>query len=276
MNSQPKTLAISQWLEWAISELKKAEIPTPRLDAEIILAHSLRKSRTYLHAHDDAPLDSRVQEVADARLTLRTDRTPIAYIVGHKEFYGRQFKVTPSTLIPRPESEAMPTLLKKWGEKAPGTRLVDVGTGTGCLGITAKLEHPELDVTLIDNSRHALHIAQWNSVFHKATVSLLHSDLLERYPFVADIILANLPYVDPAWPSSPETNHEPAEALFASNGGLHLINRLLAQTVSQLASGGIILIEADPRQHNTIVRTAKSYGLVLQEVDGFILALQKS
>lgn len=276
MNSQPKTLAISQWLEWAIRELKKAEITTPRLDAEIILAHSLRKPRTYLHAHGDLLLDSRVQEVADARLTLRTDRTPIAYIVGHKEFYGRQFKVTPSTLIPRPESEAMFTLLKKWAKKAPGTRLVDVGTGTGCLGITAKLEHPGLDVTLVDNSRHALTIAQWNSAFHKATVSLLHSDLLERYPFVADIILANLPYVDPAWPRSPETNHEPAEALFASNGGLHLINRLLAQTVSQLANGGILLIEADPRQHKSIIHTAETYGFALQEIDGFILALQKS
>lgn len=276
MNSQPKTPAISHWLEWATDELKKAATPSPRLDAEIILAHTLRKPRTYLHTHASELLDPRMQEVADARLLLRLDRTPIAYIVGHKEFYGRQFKVTPSTLIPRPESEAMITLLKKWIKKAPGKKLVDVGTGTGCLGITAKLEHPELDVTLTDLSRHALHVAQWNAAHHKATVSLLHSDLLEKYPFTADIILANLPYVDKKWQRSPETNHEPAEALFASNGGLHIIGRLLAQTASQLATGGIIFIEADPRQHEAITHSATAHNLSLCETEGFILTFQKS
>ena len=111
-NSQQKTLAISEWIRSAFTRLKDADIPSPRLDAEIILAHTLRKGRTYLHAHSDESLTDRELEVAEARLQLRLDRTPIAYIIGHKEFYGRQFRVTPATLIPRPESEAIIDILK--------------------------------------------------------------------------------------------------------------------------------------------------------------------
>lgn len=276
MNSQPKTQTISQWLKEAAKALKQAGIPSPRLDAEIILAHTLRKPRTYLHAHGSEEIEPRKREIADARIALRLDRTPVAYIIGHKEFYGRQFKVTPSTLIPRPESETMISLLK---ELVPGIvpqKLIDVGTGSGCLGITAKLELPNLDVTLSDISRHALKVAEFNAAYHKATVSLLHGDLLERYPFTADIILANLPYVDEAWQLSPETKHEPSVALFASSGGMHLINRLLEQTISQLASGGFIFIEADPRQHATIIQTAKAKDLSLRKSEGFILAFQKA
>lgn len=275
VNSQLKMLVINQWLDAAIQELRAADIPSPRLDAEIILAHTLRKPRTFLHAHSDDPLNSRQREIADARLQLRIDRTPIAYIIGHKEFYGRQFKVTPSTLIPRPESEAIIHLLKKHVDVGAGKKLVDVGTGSGCLGITAKLELPELTVTLTDISRHALHVAEMNAAHHKATVSLIHGDLLAHYPFSADVILANLPYVDKNWERSPETNHEPAEALFTSAGGLHLIDRLLHETKTQLVDKGLIFIEADPRQHETIVETAKRVDLQLLETEGFIQAFQK-
>lgn len=276
MNSQPKTPVISTWLKEATKLLKEANIPSPRLDVEIILAHTLRKSRTYLHAHGDQELDARQHEIADARLQLRLDRTPIAYIIGHKEFYGRQFKVTPSTLIPRPESEAMITLLKKYVLAFTPLKLVDAGTGSGCLGISAKLEMPNLEVTLCDISRHALKVSEFNAAYHKAEVSLIQGDLLERYPFTADIILANLPYVDESWERSPDTIHEPALALFATDKGLHLINRLLEQTVSQLAAGGFIFIEADPRQHKRIIENATTKTLQLLEAEGFVLAFGKS
>ena len=114
-NSPLKTPAISSWLRTAAASLKQAGIDSARLDAELILAHTLQKSRTYLHAHGDEILSPRQAEIADARLHLRVERTPLAYIIGHKEFYGHQFKVTPSTLIPRPESEVMlELLLEAW------------------------------------------------------------------------------------------------------------------------------------------------------------------
>lgn len=276
-NLPPQLPDISQWLRQAASELKYAGISSPRLDAEIILAHTLRKSRTYLHAHLDEPIDPRHRDIADARLALRLDHTPVAYIIGHKEFYGRPFKVTPATLVPRPESETMITMLHELAPPpvailgAPKKRLVDVGTGTGCLGITAKLEFPDLEVTLCDSSRHALAVAQANAELLYAEVSVLRSNLLSAYPLTADYMLANLPYVDESWQRSPETNYEPAEALFAGDGGCDLIEKLLDQAPNKLSPNGYLFIEADPRQHGRLIHYAKNRGFDLVEARGFIL-----
>jgi release factor glutamine methyltransferase len=282
-NLPPSPLVIRDWLKRATAELKNIGIPSPRLDAEVILAHTVRKSRTYLHAHLDEHLTHHQHEIADARLELRRDRTPVAYIIGHKEFYGRRFRVSPATLIPRPESEEIITMLKEIAAQqtvpllqTPAPHLVDVGTGSGCLGITAKLELPELAVTLLDTSRHALNVAESNAASLDAHVAIVRSDLLTNYPLSANYILANLPYVDSGWERSPETDHEPPEALFAEDGGLALIYKLLAQASVKLAGSGFIFIEADPRQHRRIVDVAKSHGLMLREIRSFIVCFQKS
>lgn len=281
-NLLPKTPVIKDWLHAATIKLVGAGIGSAKLDAEIILAHTLRKSRTYLHAHGEQELEPRQYEIANARLDLRLDRTPIAYIIGHKEFYGRLFRVTPATLIPRPESETLISLLKELVPKnialpgTPPTRLVDVGTGSGCLGLTAKLELPELDVTLLDVSRHALSVAKRNAQHLGAKVMIEQSDLLANYPLQADFIVANLPYVDLSWERSPETNFEPELALFAPNDGLQLILKLLHQTPSHLTSNGYILLEADPRQHAAIINVAKVQGLHHDKTEGFIVVLQKN
>lgn len=272
-NLPPKTL-VSDWLDEATRQLKDAGSSSARLDAEIILAHTFLKNRTFLHAHPDFPLDSHRREIADARLRLRCERTPIAYIVGHKEFYGRLFRVTPATLIPRPESEDMITLLKEIAHQDE-LQIVDVGTGSGCLGITAKLELPQSRVTLLDISQHALTVARKNAAKLSADVATLRSDLLESYSPQADIILANLPYVDPSWQRSPETDHEPALALFAEDKGLHLIKKLVTQSPSRLNSGGYLLLEADPCQHNEIIKTASQYGFSHHTTRNFIICLQK-
>lgn len=272
---------ITEWLERAKSELRAIGISTARLDAEIILAHTLRKPRTWLQAHATEQLDGRQLDVANARFDLRLDRVPVAYIIGHKEFYGRTFKVSTATLIPRPESESLIELLasalppEPLITRQPPLRLVDVGTGSGNLGITAKLQYPELDVTLIDNSRHALTIAEDNATNLQATVGYLKSNLLEAYPFSADIIMANLPYVDARWPRSPETNHEPPEALFASDGGLALIYELINQTKEKLVLGGKLLLEADPVQHAAIISSAHQQNLVLSKQQDYGLLFDK-
>jgi release factor glutamine methyltransferase len=275
------TLSVKDWLDDATRQLVFAHIPSARLDSELILAHTLRENRTHLHAHDDDILSPRDIEIANARLDLRLDHVPVAYIIGHKEFYGRRFRVTTATLIPRPESEALLELLDQALPKNAALiantplRLIDVGTGSGILGINAKLEHPELDVTLIDISRHALKVAEQNAKILKADVSTLRSDLLTNYVFAADIIIANLPYVDPEWERSKETQHEPQEALFAADGGKALIFELLAQTKSKLAIGGTVILEADPEQHDAIKAEAKKYGLLLQGHKDYGLSFQK-
>jgi release factor glutamine methyltransferase len=276
-NLPPKTPAINDWLLSATRQLVGAGIGSAKLDAEIILAHTLRKGRTYLHAHGDELLTDRQREIANARLNLRLDRTPIAYIIGHKEFYGHLFQVTPATLIPRPESEVMIDILIELNAQLsllPTTqrRLVDVGTGSGCIGISAKLALPELDVTLLDVSRHALAVATKNAASLKADVHAYVSNLLAQYPFKADFILANLPYVDNAWERSPETRYEPSLALFADHAGLALINQLIDQTDDHLQPGGHLLLEADPRQHDTIIAKARTRSLQLVARRGFIVA----
>jgi release factor glutamine methyltransferase len=279
-NLLPVTPAISEWLDWAAGELRAAGISTARLDAELILTHTLRHNRTYLHAHGDELLDERKHEIADARIRLRKERVPVAYIIGHKEFYGRQFHVTSATLIPRPESETMIDLLKEsLSQQAlfeKPRRLVDVGTGSGILGITAKLLQPNLDVTLLDDSRHALQVAEKNAHNLHAEVSVLLSDLLTAYPFTADIILANLPYVDPEWERSPETDHEPEHALFAAQNGLSLILKLIEQTLDKLSSGGTLILEADPEQHEAIRKHASLYRLMHVSTKDYALLFKKS
>lgn len=248
-------------------------IPSALLDAELILAHTLRQSRTWLHAHGEKIIDSRRLEIATARLDLRKERVPLAYILGYKEFYGRQFKVTPSVLIPRPESEAVIESLKEQWDDKPG-RLLDVGTGSGCLGITAKLELP-LDVTLTDISRHALTVAEENAVTLGAQVTVLQSNLLEDVPGIFDIIVANLPYVDRTWERSPETNHEPALALFADDDGMALIKRLIDQAGPHLKTGGLLLLESDPDQHAELIEYAKNRGFSYTAVNGYCIVFKK-
>ncbi len=268
-------MTIAEWINHAAAALKKAGITSAKLDAEIILAHTLKKSRTYLHAYRDELVPLRERDIADARLQLRLDRTPTAYIIGHKEFYGRQFRVTPATLIPRPESE---TIIDELTRLVPGSkplRLVDVGTGSGILGITAKLELPLLDVTLIDISKHALNVAAANAKALHADVTLIQGDLLTAYPYDAHIVVANLPYVDPAWQRSLETNHEPRIALFAKDQGLALINALITQASDRLLPDGVLILEADPRQHDAIKTFASHYGFSNADVTDFIVTLTR-
>lgn len=268
-------MTIESWIKEASDELKEAGISSARLDAELILAHTIRQPRTYLHAHSSDELSDRHEDIANARLGLRLDRTPVAYIVGHKEFYGRKFKTTPAALIPRPESEdiisLLGTIIPKNLPLIPTTlHLVDVGTGTGCLGITAKLEWPELDVTLIDISRHALNLAKENATRLNTTVHALRGDLLRGYDQTIDIIIANLPYVDRSWEVSPDVHAEPKEALYASDSGLALIRELLPQAATRLKSGGYLLLESDLRQHAAIISSAKENGFDLLQTKGLI------
>ena len=249
---------MADWLARAQARLADAGVPSARLDAELLLCHAAAQQRTWLHAHSDEPLAPRVLAAANAMLTRRTQREPLAYVVGYKEFYGREFTVTPDVLIPRPESETMLELL---------------------LGITAALELPGSQVTLLDISPAARAVAAANARRHGAWVRTLHSDLLADYPLElppADAILANLPYVDESWPdTSPELAYEPRLALYANQGGYELILRLLHEAAAVLQPGGILLLEADARQHSTIRAYAQRAGWQPGPIQGLIIPLTR-
>ena len=266
---------IITWTRRASDTLANALIPSSLLDAELILAETLRKPRTYLHAHPEEEIDPRRVDIADARLSLRLDRVPLAYILGYKEFYGRKFFVSPAVLVPRPESEDMISLfLEMTPETLAHKVLIDVGTGSGCLGITAALERPDLRVILSDISKDALSVARKNCDALAAQATIQQQSLLRGQIEPVDYIFANLPYVDKNWEVSPELRHEPSMALFAENEGLKLIKELLPQAPNHLTANGLLFIEADPVQHDTIIAAAEENRLQLVNKRGYILVLQ--
>ncbi|MBR0430822.1 peptide chain release factor N(5)-glutamine methyltransferase [Candidatus Saccharibacteria bacterium] len=211
---------------------------------------------------------------------------PKAYQSGFQDFYGRDFIVTPDVLIPRPETEQLiDTVLNLAGKPylkgvKPGPNLLpknpkilDVGTGSGCIAVTLKLEFPEADIIATDISKKALKIAQKNAKKFGISIPFIISHLLEKVNFTPDLIVANLPYVDENWDwlDKEALSFEPSEALYAENNGLALIFELIA-SASKLKVPYLIL-EADPIEHQSIITYAKNHHYILKETNGFILIL---
>ncbi len=280
---KPKTPIVKSWLQDTTRQLKTHHIASARLDAEIVLAHVLCVDRLWLVSHDDTLLSSSQLQQADSLIERRIKREPIAYIVGKKEFYGRDFIVTPDVLIPRPETEAIIELAKQL-QLPNNSYVIDVGTGSGIIGLTLKAEITSIrDVVLVDISRKALDIAKQNNgnLFHFTGVQYYQSDLLSFWlsspdqgaPY-ADLILANLPYVDTTWEISPELAYEPQDALYAEDGGLALIKRLITQSKTVIKDGGYLLLEADPAQHEAILEYSQPDFTQVKN-SGYCLALQR-
>lgn len=229
------------------SWLRKTAIS--RLDAELILANSLGKDRVFLHAHPEFELSDDVIKRADADCARRKKHEPLAYILGYKDFYGRKFMVTSDVLIPRPETEAIINLAKELKPQ----KILDVGTGSGCIAVTLKLELPDSDVVALDISPKALKIAEQNAVTLGAKITFRESDLLEKVQSKYDLIIANLPYVDEKWDwLSPELAFEPEQALFAKDSGLYDIKCLISQVEQHLTTNGAVILESDLSQHGAI------------------------
>jgi release factor glutamine methyltransferase len=198
-------------------------------------------------------------------------------------FYGRDFITTPDVLMPRPETEQIIDKVKSLaglpilpGVK-PSTRMLnnnpkilDVGTGSGCIAITIKKELREAEVAGVDISLPALKIAEKNAKKLQADIDLKQSDLLENCNEKYDIIIANLPYVDPNWDwlDKDALSKEPSIALYAEDHGLALIKRLITEIKHKPK---YLILEADPCQHNEIIDYAKKYGFQHAETRGFIL-----
>ena len=195
---------------------------------------------------------------------MSEDSFPKAYKDGFKEFFGREFKVSPDVLIPRPETETMVEMVLSLAGKSylPGVKvpesvlskhpkILDVGTGSGCVAISLKLEIPEAEVYALDISKPALKVAEENAKRLKAKVNFFESDLLSNVPKdeTFDVIVANLPYVDKTWPWIKSIEHEPEVALYAGDGGLELILKLLKQVQDRTK---YLILEADPVQHDRI------------------------
>ena len=237
-------------------------VEQPRREAALLLGEvlGLAEAQLYARADDDVPEQAAVSYGQLVR--RRADRVPMAYLLGRREFYGRSFAVDPRVLIPRPETEHLvESALNCIGD---GARVLDVGTGSGCIAVTLALERPDSRIVATDLSPGALAVAAANCREHGVgdRVRLVRADLLAALrPGVFDVVVSNPPYVDVGeWPSlMPEVrDHEPPEALFAGDG-LDFYRRLFAAG-SFLHAGQRLLVEIGKGQLDAARELAEQGG----------------
>jgi release factor glutamine methyltransferase len=265
----PQAIDLRAALREAIARLGAAQIPSPALDAELLLMHALGRDRTWLHTHPEAPLDRATAETYFALVARRSAGEPTQYINGKQEFWGLGFEVTPAVLIPRPETEhVVEAALERLGARsielsletgAPGARwrIADVGTGSGCLAVALACELPHAEIFATDISRAALEVASRNAArhgvgdrIHFLETNLLETLLLERAA-PSDragfhLIVSNPPYIGRYdWATLPREvrEHEPHTALFGGQTGMEMYEPLIEQAGSLLAPGGILVVE---------------------------------
>ena len=266
--------------------------------------------RSYIVTHGDTEIAPGRLEILTNMLVRRIKKEPLAYILGEKEFYGRMFWVTPEVLIPRPETESLIELVKELKlPKQP--RFMEVGTGSGCVAITLALEFPQSKVLATDISERALDIAEQNDIIHEGRVEFLKADLIgglvediqeeakyrnlqmyspelktQDYDYVDDgseepdwledlqfdVVVANLPYVDPGWEwlDTEALDYEPKTALYVRDeNGLGLYRRFFRE-LKELKTH-YVAIEADPCQHIALVKMAEEFGWGCRKIEGFAL-----
>ena len=236
--------------------LQAGGVPSSRLNAEILLMHAARCDRVQLYAHGERELTDSEWVHYGRYLKERLEGKPAQYITGHQEFWGLDFVVNPSVLIPRPETEVVvETALEILREKSRDGRsctIADVGTGSGCIAIALATELPEARVIALDQSPEALDTARFNAarLSVESRIAFLRSDLLrissgEALPTL-HVVVSNPPYVstrDAANLMPEVSKHEPPAAVFAGASGLEVYRRLIPQAAAALTEGGALVLE---------------------------------
>jgi release factor glutamine methyltransferase len=247
---------IGRLLTWTTDYLKQHGSDTPRLDAEVLLAAARGCQRIQLYTAFDELADDKTRQTFRDWVRRRAQGTPVAYLVGYREFYSMRFRVTPDVLIPRPETELLVVrlldLVKQRPAGVPPATIADVGTGSGIIAICAAKHIPGARVTAIDISPAALAVAKSNATDHGVAdrIDWITGDLLAAAPDRQfDFIVSNPPYVSEAeFAELPTTvrEFEPRQALLAGPRGTEVIERLVPQAAARLAAGGWLLIEISP------------------------------
>ncbi len=253
----------------AISRLAAVKVPSPRMNAELLLRFTLDVDRAYLYAHPERELSTEDQARYEEVLSQRARGVPAQYITGHQEFWGMDFIVTPAVLIPRPETEHLiETVLEisrsnfvchpersegpaLASDQPPTTnhRIVDVGTGSGCIAIALAKQLPHAEIHATDISPDALEIAEANAARHQleTRIHFHDTDLLRGLePNSFDIVVSNPPYVGESEADQVQLEvrkFEPRHAVFAGPSGLEVIERLIPQAHNVLKPGGWLIME---------------------------------
>jgi release factor glutamine methyltransferase len=262
---------LKQILSSAVSRLTAENVPSPRMNAELLLMFTLSCDRAYLYAHPERELSSDEKSRYDAVLTERGRGVPAQYITGHQEFWGMDLIVSPAVLIPRPETEHLIEAVLDCAGRAPvrqvetkvssdePLRIADVGTGAGCIALALAKEFTQAEIFATDISSAALEIARANASRHQLEfrIHFLEADLLSGVEINSfDLVVSNPPYVGESEEDQVQLEvrkFEPRNAVFAGPTGLEVIERLIPQAYVALKAGGWLVIEVS----GTIVEGVK-------------------
>jgi release factor glutamine methyltransferase len=271
--------SVENFLKASTQRLNEVGVNSARLDCLILLEDATGKGRAWLLAHPEYSLPDSLITSLDKKITRRAAHIPLAYIRSQVEFYGRTFLVNEHVLVPRPESENIIQLLLAL-ELPTAPSIVDVGTGSGALAITAKLELSQASVSATDIDQACLEMARQNATRLQAELSYFEMDLLAGMPQSPDVVLANLPYVPDELEINQAAKHEPELALFGGPDGLDLYRRMFAQIDSfgddHTSRPLYIITESLPSQHLALAAIAKEKGYDLRTVAEFIQVFAKA
>jgi release factor glutamine methyltransferase len=258
---------VQEAVSGAVQTLRNEEVESPRLDAELLLAHVLGVNRAAVLAWPNRVLTPKELTRYRNLVARRAAREPLAYIVGHREFFDLDFAVDPRVLIPRPETELLVEHVlsvarqMKLPDDAP-LQVADVGAGSGAIAVTLAVHLPRAIVYALEGSAGALAVAEENAHWHGVAdrVHCLLGDLLEPLPGPVNLITANLPYVTTGeWEGLPPEirDYEPRSALDGGADGLSLIRRLLATAGLHLRPGGALVLEIGANQGEAVTALAR-------------------
>ncbi len=260
MPASRASLAVAQALAWARDELQGVGQDVAQLDGEVLLSHVVGHDRTWLYTHPEFPLAPQQMDAYVRLVRRRTAHEPVAYLIGHKEFYGLDFVITPAVLVPRPETELLvETALELVADRGKTSVVADVGTGGGVVAVTLAVKLPRARLLATDFSSHALSVARHNAARHGVAqrVRFIQADLLQAFNAAFDLIVSNPPYL-----CSEEVGEhlswEPRAALDGGPDGLAVIRRLLHQARCLLGSGGALLMELGATQGPAVLNLATS------------------
>lgn len=246
-------MTVAQALDEGAARLSCCRPRTPRLDAEVLLAHVLESNRTRLYVEANQVLADTALERYRGLLAFRERGIPVAYLVGYRDFYSRRFEVSPDVLIPRPETETLVEVgleaLRRSALTRP--RVLDLGTGSGIVAATLALERPGAEVVAVELEPDAGRVATRNFRNLRTEVQLLLGDLFDPVEGRFDLIVSNPPYVGLDCGPQPEKNvrdYEPFTALFGGRTGREILERIVTRAPDFLVEGGVLALELAPHQ----------------------------
>ncbi len=254
-------MTLKQAFSRARETLITNNIEDATLESELLLRHTLKISRVQLYLDLDYELNSKEETAFWHLIERRLSGEPTAYITRHREFYGRDFYVDPSVLIPRPESELLVEKALKLAQNRTVPTIAEIGTGCGAIAISLALNLPRTKIYATDISAAALKVALFNCQKHGVAnrICLLQGDMLDPLPEPVDLIIANLPYVkEPELLPIHSANFEPLLALNGGSDGLEKIRQLYRQANNKLCPDGYLLLEIGQGQRKAVTTFLRS------------------